>query len=75
MCKKHTVRKRWNPCEYLYMVGISLDNENASKIPEVTFSIESRPATNEQREAAKRLFKRLITRVQSDIPDDKGKSS
>lgn len=57
------------------MVGTKTDNENALKLPEVIFSIESRPATNEQREAAKRLFKRLITRVQSDIPDDKGNSS
>ena len=57
------------------MAGTNADNENALKISEVILSIESRPTTTEQREAAKRLFKRLITRVQSDIPDDKGKSS
>ncbi len=57
------------------MVGTSTDNENVLKIPEVIFSIESRPTTTEQREAVKRLFKRLITRVQSASPDDKGNSS
>lgn len=32
--------------------------------PEVTFSIEARPATSEQINAGKRLFSRLIARAQ-----------
>ena len=32
--------------------------------PGVTFSIQLRPATAEQREAGKRLFSRLMTRAQ-----------
>ena len=35
------------------------------KTPEVTFSIELRPATYEQLEAGKRLFSRLIARAQA----------
>lgn len=35
------------------------------KTPEVTFSIELRPATSEQLEAGKRLFSRLIARAQT----------
>jgi len=35
------------------------------KTPEVTFSIELRPATSEQLEAGKRLFSRLITRART----------
>jgi len=34
------------------------------KTPEVTFSIELRPATYEQLEAGKRLFSKLIARAQ-----------
>ena len=33
--------------------------------PEVTFSIELRPATSEQLDAGKRLFSRLIARAQA----------
>lgn len=41
-------------------------NSKAIKItPEVTFSIELRPATPEQLEAGKRLFSKLINRAQS----------
>jgi len=41
-------------------------SNNASlKLPEVTFSIEVRPATSTQLEAGKRLFKRLVARAQS----------
>ena len=32
--------------------------------PEITFSIEARPANIEQIEAGKRLFKRLVARAQ-----------
>jgi len=35
------------------------------KTPEVTFNIEVRPATYEQREAGKRLFSRLVARAQT----------
>lgn len=35
------------------------------KTPEVTFSIELRPATYEQLDAGKRLFSRLIARAKS----------
>jgi hypothetical protein len=34
--------------------------------PEITFSIEIRPTTREQREAGKRLFTRLINRTLAD---------
>jgi len=57
------------------MAGTNTDNENALKIPEVIFSIESRPTTAEQQEAGKRLFKRIMARAQSNLPNDKGKSS
>lgn len=45
-------------------------NDTALKYPEVTFSVEIRPATSEQIEAGKRLFSRLITRAQSSIEID-----
>lgn len=35
--------------------------------PEVTFSLEMRPATQEQVEAGKRLFSRLMERAQLSI--------
>jgi len=35
------------------------------KIPEVTFSVEVRPATYEQLDAGKRLFSRLVARAQT----------
>jgi hypothetical protein len=35
------------------------------KTPEVTFSIELRPATYEQLEAGRRLFSRLMARAQT----------
>ena len=35
------------------------------KTPEVTFSIELRPATYEQLDAGKRLFSRLMARAQT----------
>jgi len=49
------------------MAGTNTDNENAQKLPEVIFSIESRTSTPAQLEAGKRLFKRLVARVQSSI--------
>jgi hypothetical protein len=43
-----------------------LENSRAvQKTPEVTFSIELRPATCEQLDAGKRLFSRLIARAQA----------
>jgi len=51
------------------------NNRTVQKAPEVTFSIELRPATSEQLEAGKRLFSRLINRVQSNIDTtDKAKA-
>jgi hypothetical protein len=41
------------------------NNRTVKKAPEVTFSVELRLATAIQLEAGKRLFKRLITRAQS----------
>ena len=38
---------------------------NSGKQPEVTFSIELRPATPTQLEAGKRLFKRLVSRARA----------
>ena len=43
-----------------------LGNSSAvQKTPEVTFSIELRPATYEQLDAGKRLFSRLMARAQT----------
>ena len=39
-------------------------------MPEVTFSIEVRPATSTQLEAGKRLFSRLLARAQSSIQNE-----
>ena len=41
------------------------NSREVQKTPEVTFSIELRPATYEQLEAGKRLFSRLIERAQA----------
>lgn len=41
------------------------NSKAVQKTPEVTFSIELRPATYEQLEAGKRLFSRLIERAQT----------
>jgi len=45
----------------------SVNSRAVQKAPEVTFSIELRPATSEQLEAGKRLFSRLIEKSQSSI--------
>jgi len=44
------------------------------KTPEVTFSIELRPATYEQIEAGKRLFSKLMARAQT-AKDKRGESA
>jgi hypothetical protein len=43
----------------------SVNSKAVQKPPKVIFSMELRPATSEQLEAGKRLFKRLVARVQS----------
>ncbi|MFC1954023.1 hypothetical protein ACFLU7_00495 [Chloroflexota bacterium] len=65
---------------YTVLSAIHYDNENMKgderigiKGPIVNFSIEVRKPTFDQLEAGKRLFKRLVARVQSTIPEDKGK--
>ena len=53
-------------------------NRAGKKAPEVNFRVELRTATAEQQEAGKRLFKRLVTRVQAkdgaDLPPKKWSS-
>lgn len=44
------------------------------KTPEVTFSIELRPATCEQLEAGRRLFSKLMARVQT-AKDERAESA
>jgi len=46
------------------------NSKTVQKAPEVTFSIELRPATAEQLEAGKRLLKKLVARVQSNLDID-----
>jgi len=41
------------------------NSRTVQKVPEVTISIELRPATPEQIEAGKRLFSRLLAKAQS----------
>lgn len=47
------------------------NSKAAQEIPEVTFSIEVRPATFAQLEAGRRLFGKLISRAQSQIEQEK----
>jgi len=46
-------------------MALSLNSSVVQRTPEVTFSIELRPATFEQLEAGKRLFSRLVERAQT----------
>ncbi len=43
----------------------SANTKPVPKSPEVTFSVEPRPASPEQLEAGKRLFSRLLARAQT----------
>jgi len=47
------------------MAGSGTSNKATMKRPEVTFSIEIRPATSAQLEAGKRLFSKLLARAQT----------
>ena len=53
-----------NPCNHQSMAGSGINDKTSLKLPEVTFSIEIRPATSTQLEAGKRLFSRLLARAQ-----------
>ena len=46
-------------------MGRSGNSRAVQETPEVTFSVEVRPATSEQLEAGKRLFSRLLARAQT----------
>ncbi len=48
----------------------SENSRTVQKVPEVTFSIEVRPATSVQLEAGRRLFERLVDRSQSNLEKD-----
>jgi hypothetical protein len=63
-----------NPCNHQSMARSGNSGRDVLKRPEVTFSVAIRPSTPAQLEAGKRLFKRLIDRAQSNMPDDNSKS-
>lgn len=63
MFKKYTVTRSIIQWQYGNMPDIERNKLIRNQQTEVTFSVEFRPMTSEQREAGKRLFKRLIERT------------
>ena len=70
MFKKYTVTRLISSCNYKSMAR-SGNSKAVQKTPQVTFSIEVRPATTEQQEAGKRLFSMLLARAQSSTKTSK----